>query len=618
MTSLFDYNSPLWLRNINQQNPIGETLFGESLTYTEGGFHTDGTDAKYFDGTIASATSSGTNDQSFRYSYNSVGAVENAESMPETNWSLGVTQNVAYDPNGNFQSLFRGGIQKTYNYFDGTQRVKDVVNADGSTAASYEYDPNGNTTLANSAATGLSAAHNLHFTYDAGTKMASRVTDTVAGGSTLNLWYGHDNDRVQKDILNGTSLVAQKLYIRGLNSHPICELTSQDGVITPVIYIYGPNGLLAMRRAEDTFGILKDHLGSTRAVVDSSATVIAQYNYLTFGALGTIQEPFSGFMPYLFTGQEFDHEIGLYNYRARFYSAELGRFLAVDPVAQFFSPYIYASNNPVLFVDPTGGISTWARVLFGVAMAVVGVAVIGLTIATGGATAPAVAAWAAGLGASASVAAGVGAVAAVTASAALGAASGAALSSSMYALSTSNEDFSWGRLGQNAALGAIAGAVTGGVAQGISLGGQAVATAVTGVSEAGAKWAAGVTSKALISYAARSAAIGGIASGIGGAAGSGVSGAVSNVWGLTDYGPGEMAVSILTGLGTGAAKGAAGGIAGAAAAKVKAPLTNKWNSLSAKTQTRVKVGGAVAGVVAVGGTYGYLYDREATREAALA
>jgi RHS repeat-associated protein len=35
---------------------------------------------------------------------------------------------------------------------------------------------------------------------------------------------------------------------------------------------------------------------------------------------------------WLFTGREFDSETGLYDYRARAYSPELGRFLQMDPI----------------------------------------------------------------------------------------------------------------------------------------------------------------------------------------------------------------------------------------------------------------------------------------------
>src|SRR5205823_5375214 len=44
----------------------------------------------------------------------------------------------------------------------------------------------------------------------------------------------------------------------------------------------------------------------------------------------------------------------LYNYRARLYDSDLGRFLTPDPKHQFPSPYVYVNNNPLSFTDPTG------------------------------------------------------------------------------------------------------------------------------------------------------------------------------------------------------------------------------------------------------------------------
>ena len=60
-------------------------------------------------------------------------------------------------------------------------------------------------------------------------------------------------------------------------------------------------------------------------------------------------------MRYRYTGHPYDESQRLYETPARSYDPTLGRFLSVDPRRQDASPYVYAGNNPVGFLDPTGG-----------------------------------------------------------------------------------------------------------------------------------------------------------------------------------------------------------------------------------------------------------------------
>lgn len=55
-------------------------------------------------------------------------------------------------------------------------------------------------------------------------------------------------------------------------------------------------------------------------------------------------------------GREYEAGVGLYYYRARFYSPELGRFLQRDPIGMSddVNLYAYVKNNPVRYVDPSG------------------------------------------------------------------------------------------------------------------------------------------------------------------------------------------------------------------------------------------------------------------------
>jgi len=79
-------------------------------------------------------------------------------------------------------------------------------------------------------------------------------------------------------------------------------------------------------------------------------------NYYPFGLLHDYTTTTQNAYQYKYNGKELQ-ETGMYDYGARFYMPDLGRWGVVDQLAEKsrrFSPYAYALDNPIMFIDPDG------------------------------------------------------------------------------------------------------------------------------------------------------------------------------------------------------------------------------------------------------------------------
>jgi RHS repeat-associated protein len=120
-------------------------------------------------------------------------------------------------------------------------------------------------------------------------------------------------------------------------------------------YVYGLNGMVTkLIPSKGYVWFIKDHLGSTRQIIDSVSTNSMKRDYYPFGENQTAA---GDSIQFQFTGKELDNKSGLYYFGARYYDPSMGRWLAPDPMAGKFpdiSPYNYCHNNPLRMVDPTG------------------------------------------------------------------------------------------------------------------------------------------------------------------------------------------------------------------------------------------------------------------------
>src|SRR3989338_8012195 len=94
----------------------------------------------------------------------------------------------------------------------------------------------------------------------------------------------------------------------------------------------------------------KDHISSNRITTNQQGVIEYQANYQPYGNIYTQ----TGIEKFKFSGKELDSS-NLYYFGARYYNSNIGRFTQVDPIFKpTESPYQYANNNPIKYVDPTG------------------------------------------------------------------------------------------------------------------------------------------------------------------------------------------------------------------------------------------------------------------------
>ena len=98
--------------------------------------------------------------------------------------------------------------------------------------------------------------------------------------------------------------------------------------------------------------------GNVRSLTNTAGAITDEYEYDAFGnsftKVGTTPNN------YLYRGEQYDPDLGLYYLRARYYNPATGRFLSRDPLDGYINvpaslhKYLYADGDPVNGFDPTG------------------------------------------------------------------------------------------------------------------------------------------------------------------------------------------------------------------------------------------------------------------------
>ncbi|XP_055589888.1 uncharacterized protein LOC129742067 [Uranotaenia lowii] len=289
--------------------------------------------------------------------------------------SEGDIQSYGIDSNGNHIKFYTGFRRYRLEYVANSNRISKIYLTDLKTEDlkemeyTMEHDQAGSVTK---------ATHKgiLKIEYDRLINRAKLIH--MVDGTKVTLRYNVRGERIFKQVRNSGGLVSlEKYYVRDykgrcLMDYEITFLDKEKSYVRETAYIFAGNTMLGFIRNDQFYSVFTDHEGSVRLVI-KNGEVVAAYDYLPYGQmLRKFNSDPEADVSYRYTGQEWDEETGLYNFNARLYDPDIGRFYQVDPKEQYPSPYVYAGNSPISLIDPDGQFAFLIVVAFAVGGAYLG------------------------------------------------------------------------------------------------------------------------------------------------------------------------------------------------------------------------------------------------------
>ncbi|MER7758327.1 polymorphic toxin-type HINT domain-containing protein [Streptomyces sp. NPDC097619] len=244
-------------------------------------------------------------------------------------------------------------VTRTYAYgkpgIGGPNALASVksVGADGERLNTFTYDKAGNTATRQQNGT----TQTLEWDVEGN---LTKVTEPVEGGGSKSTSYLYDasGNRLVRTGADGS----KTLYLGD------AELTVTKDLKARAERFYAhPDGAVTVRATGGVRQLmLSDHHGTSHTVIDlaGAAMGVTRRKSMPFGEDRGVQ-PTTWPGQRGFVGGTVDKDTGLTRLGARDYDPATGRFVSVDPLADYgnpatMNPYAYSNNAPATFTDPDG------------------------------------------------------------------------------------------------------------------------------------------------------------------------------------------------------------------------------------------------------------------------
>jgi RHS repeat-associated protein len=193
------------------------------------------------------------------------------------------------------------------------------------------------------------------YTYDA----QNRLTSVARNGTTETFKYDALN-RIVSRTINGATYY-------NVWDHWNLLITYDHNNSWTHAYFHGPDGVfLDYNVAPFIFETCYNDASGSTTHIANGGTLLEWYRYdldgnpLIFDANNNPRSTSAYDVRFLFTGQQWYSEVGLYDLRNRFYSPDIGRFLQPDPASfdgDATNLYRYCGNNPTNYADSAGDLA---------------------------------------------------------------------------------------------------------------------------------------------------------------------------------------------------------------------------------------------------------------------
>lgn len=189
---------------------------------------------------------------------------------------------------------------------------------------------------------GSSGSLEVTFEYDA---LGRRVARSHSSG---NVVYVHAGQQVIADYARGTAAAS-----------PSYRYVYADYVDEPILRHTG-TGTTLPTTGDNALYYHRNQQYSIVGLTNAAGTLVERYSYTAYGTLsiyaanGTVRSSSTYANRYTYTGREWDTELRLYHFRARWYDPATGGFISRDPLGYVDGMSLYRGYFGVAMLDPDG------------------------------------------------------------------------------------------------------------------------------------------------------------------------------------------------------------------------------------------------------------------------